>query len=206
MNIKDKLLKYRHKEQPVPERYMNFIKETIDNTNLTEEQYNFIKDLYLQDGKVLGLHNTYNKKVDLYFTNGLYNCDRLGNKNTSITNTVMISTLFTGLLCYFNPDTTIILSFPEDILKAEKGVFEPLNNNIFGIPSSYIVGAFIGTKLIKNPNYNPSYENESAIKIDDPISNFHSQKEKIREVNLCSSLFYLKKDTEINNISINKRY
>ena len=47
MNIKDKLLEYRHKEQPVSERYMNFIKETIDNTNLTEEQFNFIKDLLI---------------------------------------------------------------------------------------------------------------------------------------------------------------
>ncbi len=162
MNLKEKLIKYKDmliknntKKTFLSDAYMDFIKEITETTILTEKQFEFIKNLYLQKGKIIGLHNTYNGK-----------------------------------------DTTIILSFDEEILKGERGVFENLKNGMFGIPPEYIVGALKGKEIIINPKYESNYRNDSAIKLTEVSFSSHNDKEKEEEVRFCSTLFYARKDNE----------
>lgn len=214
MNLKEKLIKYRDmliknntKKTFLSDAYMDFIKEITETTILTEKQFEFIKNLYLQKGKIIGLHNTYNGNVDSYFNTGLYNYDRMGQKNTDLTNTVMTSSFFTPLVSYHGKDTTIILSFDEEILKGERGVFENLKNGMFGIPPEYIVGALKGKEIIINPKYESNYRNDSAIKLTEVSFSSHNDKEKEEEVRFCSTLFYARKDNEDKKTTkIDKNY
>lgn len=163
--------------------------------------------MYLQEGKIVGLHNTYNGNVESYFNTGLYNYDRTGQKNTDLTNTVMHSSFFAPLVSYHRKDTTIVLLFDESIMKGERGVYENLRNGMFGVPPEYIVGALQDEEIITNPNYDSNYKNDSALKLTEISFNSRSKKEKEEEVRVCSTLFYAKKDSEDKkSIKVDKSY
>ena len=102
MNLKDTLIKYRDmltksqntaatNKTSYSDGYMKVIKDNIDNVRLTEQQFEFLKNLYLTDGKIVGLHNTINRNLQTYFDTGLYNYDRTGKEDLSLSNTVMTS-------------------------------------------------------------------------------------------------------------------
>ena len=208
MNLKDTLIKYKNlltkiqsstgstNKASYSEDYMRAVKDSIDSTELTEQQFEFLRTLYLTDGKVVGLHNTFNGNIQTYFDIGLYNYDRLGREDLSLSNTVMTSSLFSSLIPYHVKNTTIILVFDENIIKGELGLYEGLKNGRFGIPPKYIVGAFQNEKIITNPNYDYNYNNQYAIEIDDSKSKFLDKKTKEENVRICSTLFYAKKDSE----------
>lgn len=208
MNLKDTLIKYRNmltktqnntvdtNQNLYSEGYLRMIKDNVDNTRLTEQQFEFLKNLYLTDGKIVGLHNTFNRNLSAYFDTGLYNYDSIGKENLSLSNTVMTSSLLSSLIPYHVKNTTLILAFDEELIKGEPGLYEGLKDGKFGIPTKYIVGAFQNGKVITNPNYDPNYKNKYAIEIDDAKSNFLDQRAKEENARICSTLFYAKKDSE----------
>lgn len=76
MNLKEKLIKYRDtlmksitKKPSFSDNYMKTINDFIESTKLTEEQFEFIKKSYLQDDKIVGLHNTFYGDVDSFKEN-----------------------------------------------------------------------------------------------------------------------------------------
>ncbi|MDD6244999.1 MAG: hypothetical protein PUB03_05005 [bacterium] len=218
MNLKDTLIKYRDmltksqntaatNKTSYSDGYMKVIKDNIDNVRLTEQQFEFLKNLYLTDGKIVGLHNTINRNLQTYFDTGLYNYDRTGKEDLSLSNTVMTSSLLSSLIPYHVKNTTLILAFNEELIKGEPGLYEGLKDGKFGIPSKYIVGAFQNGKVITNPNYDPNYKNKYAIEIDDAKSNFLDQRAKEENARICSTLFYAKKDSEDKkSTNIDKSY
>lgn len=216
MNLKDKLIELRNKlikkdeiketdsqEEIIDEEEKidpkEFIKGFVIQSDLTEEQFEFLKDLYLQDKKIVGLHNTHYDDVNSFFKNGLTNnTGYLGEKSTSLTNTVYPSTQFFPLLTYHHPRyTTIILLLNEDIIEGKEGIFKDLDNEYYGIPKEYIVGAFQNGKIYKNPNFRENYKDQSALKTTDKGSYLiRTKEEKEDEVKFCSDIFYMNKDLE----------
>lgn len=90
MNLKDKLIELRNKlikkdeikemdslKESIGEEekidLKEFIKDFVNQSDLTEEQFEFLKDLYLQDKKIIGLHNTHYDDVNSFFKKGLTN-------------------------------------------------------------------------------------------------------------------------------------
>lgn len=51
------------------EKYKAFVKEMLsgNNVELTEEQFNYLKELYLKEGYIIGLHNTYSPDINSFF-------------------------------------------------------------------------------------------------------------------------------------------
>lgn len=214
MNLKDKLIELRNKlikKDEIKEIDLlkekidskEFIKDFVNQSDLTEEQFEFLKDLYLQDKKIVGLHNTHYDDVNSFFKKGLTNnTGYLAKKSTSLTNTVYPSTQFFPLLTYHHPRyTTIILLLNEDIIQGKEGLFKDLDNEYYGIPKEYIVGAFQNGKVYKNPNFRKNYKDSSALKTTDKGSYvIRTKEEKEDEVKFCSDIFYMNKDLEkLNN-------
>lgn len=216
MNLKDKLIELRNKlikkdeikemdslKESIGEEekidLKEFIKDFVNQSDLTEEQFEFLKDLYLQDKKIIGLHNTHYDDVNSFFKKGLTNnTGYLGEKSTSLTNTVYPSTQFFPLLTYHHPRyTTIILLLNEDIIQGKEGIFKDLDNEYYGIPKEYIVGAFQNGKVYKNPNFRKNYKDSSALKTTDKGNYIiRTKEEKEEEVKFCSDIFYMNKDLE----------
>ena len=181
------------KKSPISNDYIKWLKEVIDNTELTTEQFEFLKNLYLKDNQTIGLHNTHYNKISNFFENGLYNNqDFCYKKSKSLTNTINPESHFGAAIAYHHPSyVTIILSLPNEVITGKKGILETLKNNTWGFPPEYIVGAFYDGKIFLNKNYNEHYENKNATPIDDPITNsFKTREQKIEEVKLCEKLFY----------------
>ena len=208
MNLKNKLQRLKNEllskekakkeklslDRQLSKQYQQFINSFFENNSiqLTKEQFSFLKELYLKDGYIIGLHNTHYPNVNSFFENGLYNNNYFGTKSESLTNTVMVSTLFGALIPYHHRNyITLILLLPEKIIKGEEGIFEDFEHGYWGIPPEYIVGAFTDGKIIQNTkNYNPNYHNKKAKIIDDPLSeNLRTRKEKEIEVDFCEKLF-----------------
>jgi len=174
-------------------QYVEVIK-SINNGDieLSNEQFEFLKELYKKEGYVVGLHNTKINNSNSFFQNGLYNNkDYHYNRTCDITNTVYYTPSFYGLMLYHHPQyTTIILAIPEDVITGKKGIFEELQNDNWGIPPQYIIGAFQDGKVIKNENYDPNYENKNAALLEEPEKIYKTQAQKIEESNICGKAFY----------------
>ena len=142
------------------------------NIELTDEQFEFLKRLFLKKGFVLGYHNTIVTNINSFFENGLdNNTDYDFKKTCDLTNTVAYSEVFLSALYYHHPgDTTIFLLIPEDVITGQKGIFEDFEDNRFGIPPQYVVGAFQNGNIYINDHYDESYYNRNSLKLEEPRS------------------------------------
>lgn len=172
--------------------YENVINEIFDSgsVSLTNQQYYFLKRIYLKDGFKIGLHNTY-ISANTIFENGLYNQNSMGKDSNDLTNTVFLTSHFINLLPYHDKNnTTILLLIPEDVINEKQGLFEYLKNGIWGIPTEFIIGAFEGENLVLNDKYNPLYNNLESTKIEKlPYTKTLSKEEKSFETDYCEMLF-----------------
>lgn len=195
MNLKEYLIQLKRKitEKSPSDNYITFLKEAMNDTELTNEQFEFFKHLYLEDERTIGLHNTNNHNINSFFSNGLYNnSDFYYQKSKSLTNTVAPITTFVSALLYHHPNyVTIILSLPNEAIKGNQGILETQKDGSQGFPPEYIIGAFYDGKIFLNKNYNEHYKNKDATPIDDPMTNnFKTKEQKLQEVQLCEKIFY----------------
>lgn len=208
MNSKEKLIDIKCRLlYGLSKNHKEFIDENTPLCKLTEEQFNFLRELYLKDGYIIGVHNTSQIYIESFFNTGLFNVTGYNfGKTFSLSNTVTPYGLFAMLIANFKPEqTSIIFMLPIDIINGSKGIFKDLNDGNWGIPPQYIVGAFRDGKIFKNNNYDPNYYDKNSYPIDDiPTIPFRTRQEKVKEVNYCTSLFY-EKLNELNNTHISKK-
>ena len=196
MKLKEYLITLKNeltKKSTISTDYINWLKEVIDNTELTTKQFEFLKNLYLKDNQTIGLHNTHYNKISNFFEIGLYNNQHFWyKKSKSLTNTINPESHFGAAIAYHHPSyVTIILSLPNEVITGNTGILEPLKDGKWGFPPEYIVGAFYDGKIFLNKNYNEHYKNKDATPIDDPITDvFKTKEQKLREVQLCEKIFY----------------
>ena len=71
MNLKEYLIQLKRKitEKSPSDNYITFLKEAMNDTELTNEQFEFFKHLYLEDERTIGLHNTNNHNINSFFSN-----------------------------------------------------------------------------------------------------------------------------------------
>lgn len=69
MNLKEYLIQLKRKitEKSPSDNYITFLKEAMNDTELTNEQFEFFKHLYLEDERTIGLHNTNNHNINSFF-------------------------------------------------------------------------------------------------------------------------------------------
>lgn len=168
------------------------------NIELTDEQFEFLKSMFLKKGFILGYHNTKLMDVNSFFENGLYNnVDYKYAKTCSLTNTVAYSQLFLTSLYYHHPRyTTIYLLIPEEVIAGKIGIFEELKDENFGIPPQYIVGAFQNGRIYINNRYDENYYNSKSLKIEEFETVTRTEQEKKEEVFVCSQAFYYARKKE----------
>lgn len=197
MSLKDKLILLKKEligNSKLSSNHKMIIKDFFDggSVQLTKEQFDYLKSLYLTDGYVVGLHNTSAFNVGHIFEVGLHNYNYIGKESPSLSNTVMYTSLFCPLLSYHSLNyVTVILMIPEKVLEGKRNLFEGLKDGYWGIPPQYIIGALVNGKVIVNKkNYNPNYFNKNAFCIDDYGSfNARTKEQKDVEVSYCEKLF-----------------
>ncbi|MCI6266297.1 MAG: hypothetical protein MR598_05570 [Erysipelotrichaceae bacterium] len=188
-----KRIKFKLKE------YKDVIRGINDgNIELTDEQFEFLKSMFLKEGFILGYHNTNVVDVNSFFEKGLYNNrDYRFEKTCDLTNTVAYSQMFLTSLYYHHPRyTTIFLLIPEDIIAGKIGIFEDLKDGKFGIPPKYIVGAFQNGRIYINNSYDEFYYNQGSLKIEEPEIISRTMKDKEEEVFVCSQAYYYARKKE----------
>ena len=150
----------------------NNIKNSI---SATQEQVKFLMDIYKDEDSIIGIHNTIADYKSI-FEHGLYNYTSSDNKTADLSNTVMYSDCFSELVAYSNgnnelkEDTSILLKIPKEVFLHERGIFEKLQNDSYGIPPQYICAAFNKGRIIENPAYDKSYYSVDAEKCNDTIT------------------------------------
>lgn len=170
-------------------------KSMIDNKTISEQQENYLKNLYADEDSIIGIHKT--GTFESIFENGLHNYTSMDKASNDLSNTVMYSDLLPVLISYSsgaNNDerypTSIILKIPKKVFNKEQGIFETLKDNTHGIPSEFIACAFENGKIIENPLYNKEYISDKAQLCEDSIA-FQNKKELINLYDECKrgSLF-----------------
>lgn len=204
MDLKDKLNKFREElvgNNKLASGHKRIIKDFFasGSIRLTKGQYDFLKQMYLVDGCVVGLHKTNAVNVKRIFEVGLYNYNFVEKKSCSLSNTVMFPSLLFPLLSYHQPNfATVVLMFPKEILEGKRGLFEKLDDGRWGIPPQFVVGALMNETVVQNKNkFNLNYNNLASSYIDDVSSLLdRTRVQKISEINYCDKFFYeqLEKD------------
>lgn len=206
MNLIDKLSLLKGELMGIdklPKNYKQFIDSVYadGSVDLTIEQFNFLKKLYLKEGYTIGMHNTSFGDINSYFKNGISNNSFYGSNSNSLSNTVMYEPVFVPYMTYHQRNyMTLVLTLPNEVVFGKRGIFEKINNYFWGIPPQYIAGVLINGIVIENKlSYNPFYCNKNAKIIDDVIPfKVRTTKEKEAEVRYCEKLIF-------NNINKNKK-
>lgn len=153
----------------------DLFKQLMPSVDMTEVQAEFLLENYLDEETILGIHNTISSDYGSFFEKGLYNQNSMGKNSEDLSNTVMYTDLFPGLMAYPNGDgenrgkTAIILKIPKKVFTHEQGIFEYLPSGYCIIPTQFIIGAFQDGKVFKNEKYDREYESQNAVKCKDSV-------------------------------------
>jgi len=154
-------------------RYQKYIHKCMKSVDATESQLEFLINQYSDDRSVVGIHNTI-WDYESFFSKGLRNQTSMYSNSCELANTVYYSESLISLAMYPNGDgkkrqeTAIILKIPKSVFTHEQGIFEALPDGSYGIPSQFIVGAFVNGEVMENPNFQKEYNNPNAVKCNDP--------------------------------------
>lgn len=144
-------------------------KKSKESIAISKEQQNFIKENYLDEDYIIGIHNTY-IGYELFFKNGIFNSTSMEKPTLDLSNTVMYSDLILPLMQYANGDgnnrgkTAIILKIPKSVFEGKTGIFKKLEDNQYCIPPEFIIGALQDGKIIRNEKYLQNHTNEQLLK------------------------------------------
>lgn len=134
-------------------------KKGKEGVDINDSQQRFIKENYLDEDYIIGIHNT-DAEYKPFFEKGIFNNTSMGKPTLDLSNTVMYNDLILPLMQYANGDgknrgkTAIILKIP-------KSVFEELEDGQYCIPPEFIIGAL----QEKNKNYCQNQQNAKQTQI-----------------------------------------
>ena len=151
-------------------KYTKIYKNMLDNVDINEEQVEYLINLYSDEDCIVGIHNSEFVEPESFFEDGLYNYNDLNMKKEDLSNTVYYNDLLPPLLMYpsggnTRGGTAILLKIPKDVFEKKQGIFEDLNDNMYGIPPQFIVGAFYEGKILENEKYDRVYSSRRGGKV-----------------------------------------
>lgn len=147
------------------------MKDLLDNVDATDEQIDYLINMYSDEDTIVGIHNTFKEDLDIYFKNGIINANDIGEPVPVLSNTVMYSDILPVLLAYVNGDgqkretTAIILKIPKNYFEGKQGILEKSDNGTIKIPPQYITGALQYGGVVKNPWYDKEYVSRECSKM-----------------------------------------
>lgn len=147
-------------------------KESVD---INDSQQRFIKENYLDEDYIIGIHNT-DAEYKSFFEKGIFNNTSMGKPTLDLSNTVMYNDLILPLMQYANGDgknrgkTAIILKIPKSVFEEKTGIFEELEDGQYCIPPEFIIGALQDGKIIRNEEYLQSHTNKQLLKCNNKIT------------------------------------
>ena len=153
---------------------IDWCKKSKNSVDINNEQQKFIKENYIDENYIIGIHNS-ERDYESFFEKGIYNNTSLVKPTLDLSNTVMYNDLLLPLMQYANGDgqkrgkTAIILKIPKDVFKGEAGIFAKLENGQYCIPPEFIVGALQDGKVIENDRYSQEHNNEQLLKCNNKI-------------------------------------
>lgn len=101
-------------------------KESVD---INDSQQRFIKENYLDEDYIIGIHNT-DAEYKSFFEKGIFNNTSMGKPTLDLSNTVMYNDLILPLMQYANGDgknrgkTAIILKIPKSVFEEKTGILK----------------------------------------------------------------------------------
>lgn len=146
-----------------------------ENVDINKDQQDFIKENYLDEDYIIGIHNT-NIEYKPFFEKGILNNTSMGKPTLDLSNTVMYNDLILPLMQYANGDgknrgkTAIILKIPKSVFEGKTGIFKELEDGQYCIPPEFIIGALQDGKTIRNGAYLQNCTNEKLLKCDNKVT------------------------------------
>lgn len=150
-------------------------KKGKEGVAINDSQQRFIKENYLDEDYIIGIHNT-DAEYKPFFEKGIFNNTSMGKPTLDLSNTVMYNDLILPLMQYANGDgknrgkTAIILKIPKSVFEEKTGIFEELEDGQYCIPPEFIIGALQDGKIIRNEEYLQSHTNKQLLKCNNKIT------------------------------------
>lgn len=147
-------------------------KKGKEGVAINDSQQRFIKENYLDEDYIIGIHNT-DAEYKPFFEKGILTTHQW--ENQLVYNTVMYNDLY-YLMQYANGEgknrgkTAIILKIPKSVFEEKAGIFEELEDGQYCIPPEFIIGALQDGKIIRNEEYLQSHTNKQLLKCNNKIT------------------------------------